>query len=800
MFNFNHARGLATCFFVCSTVWLALHCGVASAQSAEDEALQEVIESRFGVVAAGEILGLSPEPASSLTGETSAFAANLSLKALAPVFSAPSGKDLQPNTSDQCALRYQLPQTEFEYEDLFAAWKIKPVPNDWGPFGRPSVFHLDTQVNVRVDGVEATDPDPNSVHHYRLLQEGEHQLKWRAETQISDFWDIYLPTFLLSGGILSETKRGGLFSAKAVGASAAKASALRRNIFDVVKNIGEAATIRGVETLEDGRLLGTRTTAEDREVQNIRVWDVHPPYYTDPSSGSVIQEQVVVLEATDFGGARFSRDRVQNMLQAQFKPVDDCGRELSLRADNPPSLLPINEQGTALDWLIQDQGPYERSRWLGALAPNQEFLTPSSEVLRTRLVQTVIVQDTQPPLLVVPESFARYADDDVSLTDGGFDLGQVRVSDLADPNPSVGNNAPESLGFGRHRIEYWATDFSGNTTAAPASNPDQYVQLVTIKPPNSNNAPTTSGFSTAARSGEVVTLELNGSDSDLLDGRYDPLTFRLVDRPQHGTFRASPLPFFIEDFRATPDTVPDGTSADALPCLEGDARRSGPALEAQLGLLDPNQHGDYVERCYCERSGADRLIPTDFVYRPDFVHVKDNGEYVVADKPLECAGSPSNDVRDFLRFSRWRNETLLAEARRGGPLGRQTTFDVDDLGRIWWNDLDNSGAGEEQLDLNSLDENFEPWFRRGSNPPQTTVLRVNEDSASGINTTSIVYGHADIERGLIYVNDKSRVYVFELEGDRIDRKAIGMLNDGNDFSAGLLRRWQRSAGLHHGHR
>ena len=75
--------------------------------------------------------------------------------------------------------------------------------------------------------------------------------------------------------------------------------------------------------------------------------------------------------------------------------------------------------------------------------------------------------------------------------------------------------------------------------------------MITLKAPGTNTAPTAESQTVATQTAAPITITLAGLDTDVIDdsGEVDPLAFKLVDRPAHGTFRAPVLPYFIEDFR-----------------------------------------------------------------------------------------------------------------------------------------------------------------------------------------------------------------------------------------------------------
>ncbi|MEN0044497.1 MAG: hypothetical protein AAF769_12075, partial [Pseudomonadota bacterium] len=77
-------------------------------------------------------------------------------------------------------------------------------------------------------------------------------------------------------------------------------------------------------------------------------------------------------------------------------------------------------------------------------------------------------------MLLIPDSFARYTQDDIVLNGDRTELGKFSVIDLADPVPEVRDDAPAVLaappvnGGVRYYINWEAEDDSGNVTLAPA--------------------------------------------------------------------------------------------------------------------------------------------------------------------------------------------------------------------------------------------------------------------------------------------------------------------------------------------
>ncbi|MFK8030042.1 MAG: FG-GAP-like repeat-containing protein [Gammaproteobacteria bacterium] len=762
----------------------------------DNDELQILMNSLFATIQVSEVTGLAPAPLGPV-GEASVLAANIGLKGLAPVFEAPADIEVLPDSFDSCSYNLDITQQTGHFENWYAFWNIRTLDQNWGELGIPTVNHVDTGVEVELVGY------PAGVH---LLDEGRHTMPWAAHTQISDFWDIYLPSGLLAIGTGVEVKRGTAATAKATGATLTKAQLLKRTLVERAKSLGQDLGLRGIGLLTnntDGFLGDERRTSTNRDSQIVTVWDQHPPYYIDPDSGAIIETQTITVEAEDFGGVRFAR--VQDFLKQSFATIDDCGRVLNLGPDSPPSLLPVSNTGEMVTWFVQDDGPYQVSAWSEGLAANQSFIDDTAEegIIRTQLAQRVIVQDTRPPLLVPPRSFARESDTPLTVNENGFSLGQPRVVDRADPKPVVSYRRvaddpdevnSDELDYGRHVFEWTATDFSGNSTDNDGSPLGRYSQTITIKPPDTNTPPIVSATDVSGRTAEAITIEVTGNDADIVAGIADPLTFRLIDRPKNGTFRAPPTPFFIEDFRLVPDTVPGGDTPD---CLEGEDRRSGTKLEAVLGQLDPfsGARTNYIERCYCEMPDYENLdegeplVPVDFVFRPQFVQIEDSGDYVVNDFILGCSNNEPGDHTTTERFSRWTDGEFIAQHLT--PINRpEGPFDIDAEGRLWWQNQDNS---ENVLYFFSVDRDFERWKLVNGNPVEE-VLRINDDSHPLISADQLRTAHADVDRGLIYTTDRRRVFVFPIDG-ATDRPALGTLKDNESFLTNFAPNGDPNAGF-----
>ncbi len=739
--------------------------------------------------------------------EVSEMAANLGLKALRPVLDIPDDVEKFPTArtdgSFACDYSFSLPQASANYEDLLGFGAIRSIPVNWGKLGTPSVAHKNAGVKLSIAG---------ATPGLQSLSEGNHRFTWVAETQLSPFWDIHFPAAWAVLGVASEAKNGSTFAKNVGGQLSERAARRARSLSDELKrvafNLGEAAAITGAEQANNdtpGFLGDEKASAEHSHVQNFLVWDVHPPEFQDPNSGAVIETQSVAMEATDFGGARFNR--IKKSLAERFDYVDECGKPVTLRPVNPPSLIEI---GTPVDieWEIFDGGIYN--------AGNPKFDVTARHVfdgtsLSTRFRQTVMVADEQPPILIRPDSFARETDAPLVLNGDLTPLGQFSVVDLADPVPDVRTDAPDVLpappvdGGHRFPIRWEAQDDSGNVTMAALDNPGQHTQVVTLKRPGTNTAPVAPDPARLppnpvnAVVGEPVAIQLTGIDTDILpvlqtdpqnpgtfitiDNTPDPLTFIIDGQPDNGEFVAPLFPYFIEDFRTKPVETPRNMDPTALACPVGDDLQDGRFLESQLGLLDVQDHGAYIERCYCELDPTVQP-PSNFIYQPDYIHIDDDDRYFVTDNPYFCAAptTATSFATQEARIASWQDGDLIDEIGSEFDQNDNRIFDVDRDGRLWF-----YANSSQEFTVKTVDRDFEPWFVAPAFPePRLTHINLRVSSSSSpvsnrIAVENLISAHADVDNRVVYVSDKENIWLFPVDGDR-DRMVLTDLIGATSFN------------------
>jgi hypothetical protein len=486
---------------------------------------------------------------------------------------------------------------------------------------------------------------------------------------------------------------------------------------------------RILQRFGSGRLLELLTieTAHVAKIQNITVWDTVPPTI-DPGG------QPLVIEATDFGGTRLSRVQSQLLATAQARSSDNCGRKPEITLSGP-ELLPLG--ANQITFTARDRGPNPND--------GQDYAPMA--------VQNVDVRDTQPPLLLAPPSKVILGTADLPL--GQAQIGDAAGIDLVDVQPTIVNDAPASFAVNSRTEVHWtATDDSGN--AASAS------QLITVKA--SNTAPTADAATVSAITAQPVDIRLTANDVDVLDGRADPLWFKIDSAPQRGEFVAPLYPFFIEDYRTRPS---DGLGQDFDPTSD--------------------EIFSFIGQRYCDRSlpREQRRPPRSFVHEARYVHVTDEGVRFVLDEFFIC--DPFDDrAMNARRFSKWDAAGAFLGQLRLGANGEDAptddAFRVDRDGFLYYATESEPGSSSNELFL----------WRCTLDWPESADLSASNRCVQGykfasssahniIDARSLAYARIDSRMDVAYVVDAHSVLAFELR-DNGGTRYLGELGprDGQD--------------------
>ncbi|MEM9300614.1 MAG: Ig-like domain-containing protein [Pseudomonadota bacterium] len=637
----------------------------------------------------------------------------------------------EPNSPDGCLLDFHLPQVKGDYENLFGLADIDDLPTDWGLLATtsPVVRHANAEVELRVTNEYLVDwtPDDRTV----VFPSGNHPIEWTAATQLDPVLDVALPVALFY--ITNQVKYVKAFFELQTSPRTAKRALEIGGLFLI--NAGVEAGVLSVGfALEDDSACdagfeerGTCLAAEARgsafhqQSRSLTVFDVTPPeiaYRPPPGTADP-----VVLEANSFGGERFEPYR--DLFRSYIAAEDPCGEPL-LVGNDAPFLLPLG--ANAITWEARDTGPVGGG--------NSGVAT---------VIQNVLVQDTRPPILLVPPS--RVFESTDPPEPAAVDIGTAVVFDVADPDPEVANTSPAAFPVNARTEVIWtAIDSSGNS--------DTRSQWITVKAPGSNTPPRVDDASAATLTGQGVEITLSGSDGDFLSGRFDPLMFDIVTPPGDGFFIAPLVPYFIEDLRVRPtDLVGEilNTSNNAVNDLAA----------AFCGPGDPG------------------VIPVDFVYRPEFVHVTDAGIHFVLDEYFECTGGGNAITRN--RISKWSPDgELLDQVDAAAGVERIT---LDNAGGLYTVTPAGGNATSSPMFLTPLNEDLS----------RETSFKFTVRSPAAV--PSLKSAELDPASGLIYATDRQRLHVYDANDVRNQEPAyVGSLAGGSSFLSGTSVAGSSTAG------
>lgn len=553
---FGRFCGLAGALVALALILLAANSPPAHAlggqQNVVPQVCQGVAATAYSVNFAADVTTLPPVDIPFSVG---AYLANLNLKYCPPQIVAPPTVYLRPDstaaTSDDpektdpqtqdpaCYATVHQNTTEEEYENFLG---VPLKMENWGELGTPTLYHFNTNVGVRILGPQATgnpadatldDALPLLPGNTLKLGVGHHTLVYRADSLISPLDFVYIYTGAIPAGTPAEKAavsgsavlRSEVLKAlsKEIGAEAAKAA--------LAKGLGWDFTVNQLLGLPD---------AYNLAYQEVWVLDLIPPAIhisTDLSSLPATTRAIVsydptrkvyYLQAIEPGGIT-ATDAV-NLLRPLIQVHDHCNNPVTVtndlggaqyqQADFWPTGSTIH-----LTWTATDPGPSD----------------PQGDSNSTSLVQTIVVRDTKPPVLLAPPS--KVVVIPPGQTQVQVPLGDPRVYDLTDLSPTVTNNASgDTFSLGLHTVTW---------TASNGSNTSQAQQLIIVKTQGTNHPPVANAQTVSTLSYKDTVITLSGTDPDYYPSvkRHDPLTFSIVSLPQHGELVAPLLPFFIDDYR-----------------------------------------------------------------------------------------------------------------------------------------------------------------------------------------------------------------------------------------------------------
>jgi len=577
---------------------------------------------------------------------------------------ADPGIDLPPNFEQELRDTLNDPYGQFaqettgEYSNIYAI--VLPgistaiYSSHWGDVGVPEIYHYQSDVQVKLYH-PGQRVDANTV----TFRPGLHTLTWSGDTLISGADLVWIPDFSNLGPAEDKAKKE---TAKETWTQTIKrwfrqAKEAAADVYtDIAKNqakktkaklakAGKKALAKKAATDSVGYVLDEYALSS--YTHGYTTIDHQRIIIIDHNAPTISGNAPVTVEALEPGGVS-SRNHLAT-LRDQITVADDCDLDPTLFSATPAFWpLSLQADGSSIPaeivWTAQDNGAVDANGGRN----------------ETQVTQQVTVVDTKPPILVAPPPVIMEA------TGSAIEvpLGRAQAFDVADLRPTITNNAPEQFTQGLYRIDWQATDFSGNVSASSKDT----VQIVNIKEPGTNKAPTafsqTGGNAIQAIADEPVKITVRGQDGDATP---DPLWFSIENQPDNGFFIAPLYPYFIDDYRM---------SARYSPQI---AAEKGEAFAWQLAA-DPNQMFQYMKEL-CRANPNRRDLPHDFVSwrggSEKFFAVDDDGFTYIADSYISRC-TPSGDPTTYKRLSVWNPEGLFVNAIdvADNPSVRDINFDL----------------------------------------------------------------------------------------------------------------------------
>ena len=743
-------------------------------------------------VAAIPIGFINVPPSVGITAESAQVVADTALKFTRAVLNAPADVAFAPNSADRCSFTFELPQAAAKFKNFFGLWpkfeygpeaRFRPAhtdrlflssdtPINFGVLGVPEVVHANTEVHLGVLIADSTGFVEDADDAQTIsLGAGVHDVEWRADTEYSLIWDTAIPAALIPVMFEVETKFGKyLEDLKDLHARKLELASVTENVdelekllntldrrihlFEAIHKVLKPGTKVGeisADWLID-HIVHTTPTVSRSRIQLFTVYDVLPPTIAT----SVAHPH---FEATDIGGAKTAR--YLPALRGSITASDSCDRPFDVNND-APSVLPLGD--TLVTWTVRDRGPV-----LGGVDHDGDGV-PDEDPYNSRTVtQLVTVEDTQAPILVPPPGVVIESAANVNLADQA--LGQPLVVDLADLHPTVAKSTnsngvvpPDT----RTVVTWSATDNTGNTSLGD--------QLVTVKTPGTNTAPTVVDRSAKTLTSKPVDIVLTGTDTDVLPltgaaaggaGIPDPLQFKITQRPQHGEFVAPLYPFFIDDYRTDKvggliDYINAQPDRDTL-------------MQSYVTAVSTNSLENWMNNEFCK---ANATAPVNFVFNPVFVQVTDDGEQYFLDRYLVCHPDVDSDWATYPRISRWdKNNVFLGAVRLddnggGGISPQEAVFRFDRSGFLYF--VQPRTGGEPVVSIQRCPANL---TNTTNNPPFCFGSFFGPiDGSQMSNRANPQNAYVDSQRGLVYLTTQGaqqRVDVFRLD----NAQRVGTLSD-----------------------
>ncbi len=192
--------------------------------------------------------------------------------------------------------------------------------------------------------------------------------------------------------------------------------------------------------------------------------DPDPAVTNDAPESFPLGDTTVTWTATDDSGNAATAAQTVTILDTTL-PSITAPPDVTVEATGTLTAVPIG-QATASD--IADPAPAvtndaPESFPLGDTTVTWVATDDSGNAATA--AQTVTIRDTTPPRIAAPADHTAEAAGMMTVLNAG-DYGTPTVSDIADPSPTITNDAPESFPLGNTTVTWTAADSSGNAVMA----------------------------------------------------------------------------------------------------------------------------------------------------------------------------------------------------------------------------------------------------------------------------------------------------------------------------------------------
>lgn len=574
-----------------------------------------------------------------------------------------------------------------EYSNIYAivlpGFSTAIYPSHWGDVGAPEIYHYQSDVKVTL-----THPGQRVDATTVQFRPGVHTLIWTGDTQLSGADLIWIPDLSNLGPTQAKAKKEAVKETwkQTIKRWIRQAREAAQDVYtDIAKNQAKKTKAKLKE-------LGKKKAADMAKDAAIRkpVGYVLDEYFLssyshgvttvdrqrliiiDRNAPSISGNGPVTVEALEPGGV--SAGKHLQALRNNLTVSDDCDLDPTLLWSTP-AFWPLSKQAdgssipSTITWTAHDNGAKDAN---GGYNESQ-------------VTQQVTVVDTKPPILVAPPPVIMEA------TGSAIDvpLGRPQTFDVADLRPTITNNAPAQFTQGVYRIDWTATDFSGNVSAQTKDT----VQIVNIKQPGTNQLPTafpqTGSSAIQAIADEPIKITVRGQDGDPTP---DPLWFSIENQPRNGFFIAPLYPYFINDYRM---------SARYSPWI---AARNGEEVAWQVAQNYQSMRDYIIGLCQQDIQRTD--LPNDFVSGMDYFAVDEAGYTYIYDEFYHRCTPGGSTVAPYTRprISVWDQAgNFVGQQERsssGHPL-RSVKFNVAQ-GTIISVQSDGSSTGTSTVDISRL--------------------------------------------------------------------------------------------------